>query len=82
MLVWLGAALARSSAKVNAGPGSDASEGLLSEQCTLCWPALGHRMNGLANRNLPDPTGRRVGFLPKEHVQMCGVFLDVPHGIE
>ena len=39
-------------------------------------------MNGLANRYLPDPTGRRVSFLPKEHVQLYGVFLDMPHVIE
>ena len=45
-------------------------------------PALGQKMSGLANRNLPDPTGRSIDFLPKEHIQMCGVFLDVPHVIE
>lgn len=32
--------------------------------------------------DLPDPPGRSAGFLPEEHVQLRGVFLDMPHGIE
>ena len=46
------------------------------------FASLNHIMNRLAKRNLSDPTGGRVAFLSKEHAQMCGMFLDMPHVID